>query len=206
MEFVEDGSAAFSSKKYTKGLFSNVRSVVLVKGPQSDGDLEEKAGYYGEDLVLNMVEMDLGTCWVCGTYDKSVFTVPSGETLLGVIVVGKVDKPNLKEKTTRKLIHKNDKSLNERLLSTSRLSSWTIQGAHAVLLAPNASNKQRVTINVKNDVMTIDVPGDLPTDMIDLGIAKRHFDSEAAGHFDSGNHAEFHPEEGKDPYQVLNWH
>lgn len=52
---MEDGSSAFRKLRKSYGLFTNVRSLILMKGKKDDKDLKKKIGYYGEDLGL-------GTC------------------------------------------------------------------------------------------------------------------------------------------------
>lgn len=61
MEFMEDGSGAFGKLRKSYGLFTNVRSLILMKGKKDDKDLKEKIGYYGEDLVLDITDLGLGT-------------------------------------------------------------------------------------------------------------------------------------------------
>ena len=62
MEFMEDGSVAFGKLSKSYGLFTSVRSLVLMKGNKDDKDLDEKIGYYGEELVLHITNLGLGTC------------------------------------------------------------------------------------------------------------------------------------------------
>ena len=48
---LEDGSEAFDGVK-SYGMFSGVRSLIVLKGFEETEHLREKAGYYGERLVL----------------------------------------------------------------------------------------------------------------------------------------------------------
>ena len=61
--FLEDGSEAFEGVK-SYGMFSGVRSLIVLKGFEETEHLREKAGYYGERLVLAATALGLGTCWV----------------------------------------------------------------------------------------------------------------------------------------------
>ncbi len=117
MAFVEDGSGAFGKLRKSYGLFTNVRSLILMKGRKDDIDLKEKVGYYGEDLVLAITDLGLGTCWVGGTFDKEELTIDSGEELACVVVVGKVAAPSLTEKMVRSATHRKVKSMEERIIS-----------------------------------------------------------------------------------------
>ena len=57
--FVEDAGEAFCSMKRSYGMFSGVRSVVVLKGAADLPNLAEKTGYYGERLMLDLAAMDL---------------------------------------------------------------------------------------------------------------------------------------------------
>ena len=69
MTLIPEGAAVFGSMRKSYGLFTNVRQLIVLKGPKSDPNLKEKAGYYGEAIVLLATLLDLGTCWVSGTFD-----------------------------------------------------------------------------------------------------------------------------------------
>ena len=76
------------SKSY--GMLTGVTNYLIFAGPGSDPDLEEKCGYYGEELILTAVSMGLGTCWGGGTYDKKscLCHLAEGERLVCVAAVG----------------------------------------------------------------------------------------------------------------------
>lgn len=190
-QFLEDGSHAFNNFRSSYGMFKNVRSIILLKGNEKTDYLKEKIGYFGEELVLDITDMELGTCWVGGTFDKNSISIPDDEVLYCVIVVGKVDNLSAKERIIRKAGHLKTKPMDERIIYTEPLPAWAEKGMQAVMLAPNAVNAQRVTFKYENGVITAEVPGDKPADMIDLGIAKKHFEIEAEGKFVFGNGAEF---------------
>jgi hypothetical protein len=191
--FVEDGSKAFARFRHTYGLFGNVRSLLLMKGPKDLANLKEKIGYYGEDILLDCVDRGLGTCWVGGTFDKDAFAIPETETLIAVILVGIIDKPKFKDKVLIKVNHMRRKPLSDRIVFDKMLPTWVKEGMEAVVLAPSALNKQKPHLSYRNDVLRIEVPDDNATDLIDLGIAKRHFEIGAGnGHFDIGNNAVYH--------------
>ena len=50
------------------GKFENVKNYIAIVGNKND---QEKAGYYGEKIVLKCPELGLNTCWVAMTYGKS---------------------------------------------------------------------------------------------------------------------------------------
>ena len=72
------------------GALRGVRHYLVLAGPADLPDLEEKCGYYGEELVLTAVSMGLDTCWTGGTYDRSscLCHLEEGEELVCVVAVG----------------------------------------------------------------------------------------------------------------------
>lgn len=192
MTFLEDGSGAFQKLRKSYGMFTNVRSLILMKGKKDDKDLKEKVGYYGEDLVLSITDLGLGTCWVGGTFDKDELTVNDREELACAVVVGKVAAPSLKEKMMRSATHRKVKSMEERIISDQPLPQWVQNGMEAVLLAPSAKNTQKAIFKYENNILSAQIADDYAMDLIDLGIAKKHFDLEAGGTFELGNGGIFH--------------
>ena len=77
IEFVEDGSKAFSHFGKSYGLFKNVRSLLLLKGNPGLPYFKEKIGYYGEKLLLFSEGEGVQTCWVGGTFDRSRMPRPA---------------------------------------------------------------------------------------------------------------------------------
>lgn len=192
IKFIEDGSAAFQSFKKTYGMFKNVRSVILLKGMKDDIHLKEKIGYYGEELILHMTNLDLGTCWVGGTFDENVFKIETEhEELICVIPVGIISATTLKEKMIRSAVHRKTKSMNERITSDSDLPQWFISGMEAVMKAPSALNSQKTKFIFKDHQVYAEIINDYKLDMVDLGIAKKHFEIGAGGTFEFGNGGRF---------------
>lgn len=188
-EFMEDGRAAFADVKLTYGFFKNVRSIIILKGQTDSANFREKAGYYGERLVLDLVDMGLGTCWVGGTFDRSVFTLPDGESIPDVIVVGKVDKLDVKEKLMKAGLHDKKKPVKERLTADAETPDWVKNGMEAVRMTPSAKNTQKPHFYFENGKIRAEVTDEYIQDLVDLGIAKLHFEqgAENGGKFELGN-------------------
>ena len=202
IQFIEDGGAAFQSFRKSYGMFKNVRSVILMKGKNDDADLKddtdlkEKIGYYGEELVLGITDLGLGTCWVAGSYDKNVFAIDNDrEELVCVIPVGVIEATTFKEKAMRTVIRRKVKSIKERVTSDGDLPQWAIDGMEAVLRAPSAANSQKARFIFKDHQMYAEIANNAKCDMVDLGIAKKHFEIEAGGTFELGNGSRFKREE-----------
>lgn len=193
MELLDDGGQAFGSMKKSYGFFKNVCSVILLKGPKDLNDLFEKVGYYGESLMLDLVDLDLGTCWVGGTYDADAYDIPSEEKLVCVMPVGYVsEKATLIGKAMVRA-HTMRKPLEERIRSdVTPLPSWIRAGMEAVIPAPSAVNRQKPHFEYENGFLSASVSNTYEMDLVDLGIAKFHFVCEAGGHFDFGNGGRYH--------------
>ncbi len=171
IEYVADGSEAFGSIRKSYGMFTNVRSMLLMKGPSADENVKAKVGYYGEELVLKMTELGLGSCWVGGTYENDAFSIPEGENLVLVIAFGNIE-TSIKDKVIRSLARsKNRKDISERIDSdTEKIPEFIADGMAAVKLAPSAVNRQNPTLYYRNGTITMSV------DLVDLGIAMKHFE------------------------------
>ena len=63
------------------GKFENVKNYIAIVGNKND---QEKAGYYGEKIVLKCPELGLNTCWVSMTYGKSKAEIKRGQKLLSL--------------------------------------------------------------------------------------------------------------------------
>lgn len=192
MKLLKDCGNAFSSLSKSYGLFSNVKYLILVKGSINDIYLKEKAGYYGEELVLLLTTLGLGTCWVGATFNKASIEIKDDEKMICVIALGKIQEPTIKEKLIRSLISKKRKPIEERLSSdTNDLPQWLINGMMAVQLAPSANNSQKVLFKYEDSTLSASIIGNTEFDLVDLGIAKKHFEKASNGVFKIGNGESF---------------
>lgn len=188
--FMEDGSEAFNSIGKSYGMFKGVRSIILLKGEKSDLNLKEKSGYYGEKIVLEATKLGLGTCWVGGSFSKASLVIPETEDLICVLTIGNVaEDRTLKEKLINHAIHRKTKTVEEFYQSKGEVPDWFIGGMKAVQRAPSAINSQKVRFQYMEEEVKISIPDTHPFDLIDLGIAKLHFELSCGLHFDLGNPA-----------------
>ena len=184
MQLVTEEPEAFGSLRKSYGMFSNVRNYIAMVGPSGDHDLLEKCGYYGEQLVLLATTMGLGTCWVAATYDRSACAplAGQGETLCCVIAVGPVaPERGLREKMVRGVTHRKSKTLAELARGMGEAPDWFMAGAAAVQRAPSGMNRQPILMRYENGSVSAELAEETPYCMIDLGIAKYHFEVGAHG-------------------------
>jgi hypothetical protein len=193
ISWIEEGGKVFTALK-SYGMFKNVRSILVLKGPRTTSDLSERLGYFGELLVLEATALDLGTCWIAGTYDKqsNLFTLEDNEELISIISIGNVPpEQTLKEKFVYRTVKRKTLPLDKLYTAEGEVPQWFIEGIKAVQKAPSAINSQRVRFHYSKNGVTASVLGSWATDPIDLGIAKMHFALAAGGTFRFGDKGVF---------------
>ena len=162
-----DEPKCFNSFMAHYGKFENVENYIAIVGNKNE---QEKAGYYGEKIVLKCQELGLNTCWVGMTHGKSKAEIKRGQKLLVIISLGYGE--------TQGVPHKS-KSIAE-LGKADQSTEWFARGMEAVSLAPTAVNQQKFLFELKNGNVTAKNLGGFYSNM-DLGIAKYHFEA-ATGH------------------------
>lgn len=162
-----DEPKCFDSFMAYYGKFVNVKNYIAIVGKKNE---QEKAGYYGEKIVLKCQEMGLNTCWVAMTHGKSQAEIKKGQKLLIIISLGYGE--------TQGVPHKS-KSVNE-LGHADKDTKWFKKGMEAVSLAPTAINQQKFLFELKDGIVTAKSLGGFYS-TIDLGIAKYHFEA-VTGH------------------------
>ena len=167
MQAFYDEPKCFDSFLAHYGKFTNVANYIAVVGTKQE---QEKAGYYGEKLVLKCQELGLNTCWVAMTHGKTRAMIEKGQKLLIVISLGYGE--------TQGVPHKS-KSVAE-LSTFDEDAEWFTKGMEAVCLAPTAVNQQKFRFELKNGIVTAKALGGFYS-KIDLGIVKYHFEA-ASGH------------------------
>lgn len=157
----------------------------------------EALGYEFEALVLFLAHIDIGTCWLGGTFNREAFSkamnIGEDETFPIMTPYGyAAEKKHIKEIAMRKMIKADHrKEWNVLFFKDNFDSSITKEEAgdlefalEMVRLGPSASNKQPWRIVLKDNICHFyeyKEPGysdRFPYDIqrIDMGIAAAHFD------------------------------
>ena len=173
-QLIQGEPKAFSSLLAKYGKFSNVKNYIAVVGRRRDY-LDDKAGYYGEKLVIRCMQHGLNTCWVGGTYKKvkEVIDVGHDEKIVAVIALGYGQ--------TMGAIRKSKKPEDVFDGKSSRISryedtpEWFKKGVEMALLAPTAMNRQKFTFAINGDRVKIR-SGFGKFTKLDVGIVKYHFE------------------------------
>jgi hypothetical protein len=102
------------------------------------------------------------------------------------------EKKGLRENMFYKLAHRGTKSIEQMYTAEGDVPDWFLQGMRAVQKAPSAVNLQPVLFHYLMGIITADVKETLHMQLVDLGIAKLHFEIGAGrGKFVFGNGATF---------------
>ncbi len=172
MQLICDEPAAFSGAMARYGRFTGVQNYIAVAGMKAP-DLNERAGYYGERVVLLAQQLGLNTCWVALTFSKrkARFTLEDGEKLVLVIALG--------YGATQGSPHRS-KPMSQLARCPGSMPDWFRRGTEYAQLAPTAVNRQNFLLELTGDrtVRAKALRGGYAR--LDLGIVKYHFE-QAAG-------------------------
>ena len=175
MQLIRNETKAFQGKLAKYGKFRGVNNYIVMAGQKSD-DLDERIGYYGEQLVLLAQTLGLNTCWVGLSYSKvpGTYVLEAGEVIKAYISIGYGETQGVSHKI---------KSVEQVSNANDLTPSWFRQGVEAALLAPTAVNQQKfffeyipardgkpARVLAKRNFSLIGFT------QMDLGIAKCHFE------------------------------
>ena len=175
MQLIRNETKAFQGKLAKYGKFRGVNDYIVMAGQKSD-DLDERIGYYGEQLVLLAQTLGLNTCWVGLSYSKvpGTYILEAREVIEAYISIGYGETQGVSHKIKRV----------EQVSNANDLTpSWFRQGVEAALLAPTAVNQQKFFFEYipARDGKPVQVLAKRNFSLIgftqmDLGIAKCHFE------------------------------
>lgn len=117
------------------GQFSGVKNYLVMVG-KKERDLDERIGYYGEQIVLLAQTLGLNTCWVGVSYRKvpEAYNVGKDEKLVCMIALGYGETQGVSHKI---------KSVQQVSNACDLTPAWFQKGVEAALLAPTAINQQK---------------------------------------------------------------
>ena len=174
MQLILNEPKAFQGTLAKYGRFRGVSNYIVMAGQKAD-DLDERVGYYGEQLVLYAQTLGLNTCWVGLSYSKvpGTYELEDGEKITCYIAIGYGETQGVGHKV---------KKVEQVSNASDTTPSWFKKGVEAALLAPTAVNQQKFSfeyVGMKDghhqvrDKKVFSMIGYTKTD---LGIAKYHFE------------------------------
>lgn len=166
IQIIYDEPKCFDSMMAHYGKFTGVSNYIALIGEKS-ATLEEKLGYYGEQIVLEAQKLGLNTCWVAMTHGKSKATIGKGEKQVCLISIG--------YGCTSGVSHKS-KPLSDVCNYREDMPEWFLKGVEAALLAPTAMNQQKFYFELLSDGKVKADCGRGFYTKLDLGIVKYHFE------------------------------
>ena len=175
MQLIRNETKAFQGKLAKYGKFRGVNDYIVMAGQKSD-DLDERIGYYGEQLVLLAQTLGLNTCWVGLSYSKvpGTYILEAREVIEAYISIGYGETQGVSHKI---------KCVEQVSNANDLTPSWFRQGVEAALLAPTAVNQQKFFFEYipARDGKPVQVLAKRNFSLIgftqmDLGIAKCHFE------------------------------
>lgn len=175
MQLIQNEPRAFQCMLAKYGKFRNVSNYIVMAGKKTAG-LDERIGYYGEQLVLSAQMAGLNTCWVGQSYSKvpGTYVLDDGEVIRAYISIGYGETPGVSHKIKRmEQVSNVDDAVPE----------WFKKGVEAALFAPTAVNQQKFYFEYMNvdsvspaKVRAVNKFSLVGFTKMDLGIAKCHFE------------------------------
>ena len=145
-QLITNDTKVFDSRLAHYGKFAGVENVIALVGTkQPNGD--QRAGYYGAQVMLLAQQLGLNTCWVVMTYQKTEnIQIRPQEKLFGVLALG--------YGATQGVPHKN-KPILSLAPQYDTAPDWFRKGVEYALLAPTASNQQKFRLTYDDKVVSI---------------------------------------------------
>ena len=168
IQLIQNEPRAFQGTLAKYGKFRGVTDYLVMAGVKAD-DLDERIGYYGEQLVLFAQTIGLNTCWVGLSYSKipGTYALNDGEVILAYIAIGYGETQGVSHKIKR---------IDQVSNVTDLTPGWFRRGVEAALLAPTAVNQQKFSFEY------LPAADGLPARVV----AKRHFSLIGYTHIDLG--------------------
>jgi len=170
----------------SKGV-SSIMKLIMAKGVNNfiilagdvSGNLDERLGYSGADIMLYAQTLGLNTWWVGGTFNRSVRRYVDNKKVTGIIAIGYGQ--------TQGVPHKSKNVEDVSKYEGTIIPPWFISGVDGALLAPTALNKQDFMLIGNGNRVKIECSNGIFTGS-NVGLIKYHFELGAGkGNFEWDN-------------------
>lgn len=174
MRLAYDDPEVFSSALARRAGFVNVNNYLVVAG-HSSNNLDMRAGYFAEKVVLEAQRLGLNSCWVAATYKRRTVrqTLAQKDKLVAIIALG--------HGTTQGEAHRS-RTIAQVARPVTNAPEWFSRGVRYALLAPTAMNQQTFWLQLTRKMNADGMPlvglstNGGPCARVDLGIVKLHFE------------------------------
>lgn len=158
---------ALSPYRIRYGRWTGVSNYIAIVGQEAP-DLEERCGYYGQQIVLWAQTAGLRTGWVETSYEvePEVLGLQAGERMVLALVIGYSEEDG----RPRKL-----KTYEDLTQVQGEVPEWFRRGVETALYAPTAGNQMLFSFGWDGSAPSISTKVGL-LEQVDLGIAKLYFE------------------------------
>ena len=191
-----DGARIALVRSHDGAIFSGIRGgygvikgapayLAFIAEPQSAGS-HEGLGFIGEAAILEATALELGSCWVSGTFDSSAaakdLSLAAGEQIIAVSPLGyPQDSYSITEKVMSGVAGSRKRKPLEQICTGTPLQQWPKwagTAAEAARIAPSAMNRQPWIFRYDGQQLIVETAGSdnsgSYSKRLDCGIALRH--------------------------------
>jgi hypothetical protein len=156
-------------------------AIVFLVGPPSPA-ADAHLGYTGEAVVLEAQARGLGTCWMSGTFSRTVArTLPGLRPDEVVRAVSPLGVPLAGFTGAERLVYGKGRPRSRKPLEViapgiGSWPEWAAAGVRAAQVAPSAVNRQPWMFRYEDGAVVVTARGGVGTQRLDCGIAMLHFE------------------------------
>ena len=151
------------------GKIKGAENGIILIGKKSP-DLEDRLGYYGAKVMMQLQMLGLNSVWVAMSFNKkeaaALCTLAEGESIINAIAFG--------YGTTQGVAHKS-KPVERCMNVKGDVPEWFAKGMEAAMLAPTAINQQQFVFSLDGEKVSAKAKLG-PFSKVDLGIVKYFFE------------------------------
>ncbi len=168
------------------GKITGAQALIAFIGNKKDPNVNEKIGYFGEGIILEVTVRGFDTCWVGGYFNPEIVAgilgIKKGERVYAVTPVGHaLEEFSSQEKVMRRFIKAHKRVPMEELVTgieREQWPRWVEEALEGARVSPSAHNNQPWEFNVSSERITISISkvrGKLKQfNRMDCGIALLH--------------------------------
>lgn len=171
------------------GKISGAPAFLAFLGREDLSYMEERVGYGGEAVILEAAALELGSCWVSGTFKTekvmAALELKEGEKIYAISPLGyPEERPTISERILKTVISsKKRMDLKKLIINNDNLKEqpqWIETALETARLAPSALNRQPWRFKIEEKAVTIELDSREENEErqknLDCGIAMLHLE------------------------------